>query len=131
MTSAADELRTAATALRSLTADATGGPWTADDPNTRWGDDHDHRIIGGGKILATYSNEHNGPLNAMYAAAMGPNVGAAIAQLLDHCAELHEANPPHRGQPRPGCQWCADEDFPCADMRKALAVARAINGGQP
>ncbi|KAB1146787.1 hypothetical protein F7R91_14500 [Streptomyces luteolifulvus] len=49
-----------------------------------------------------------------------------LAELLESAAELHEANPPHRGVPRPGCQWCADEDWPCADTRAALAVARAL-----
>jgi hypothetical protein len=50
-----------------------------------------------------------------------------LAKLLEDCADLHEAKlPGHRGQVPPGCQWCADEDFPCLDMRNALATARAI-----
>ncbi|PZT70159.1 hypothetical protein DN402_31565 [Streptomyces sp. SW4] len=30
-----------------------------------------------------------------------------------------------------GCDWCGDEDWPCADVRNALAVARQINGSAP
>lgn len=56
---------------------------------------------------------------------------APIIKLLENCAELHEEHEPGRllGIVPPGCQWCADEDFPCSDMRNALAVARAINAG--
>jgi hypothetical protein len=56
-----------------------------------------------------------------------------IAKLLTGCAELHEAHlcDKHEGCAVLGCQWCGDEDWPCADMRNTLAVARAINGGQP
>lgn len=58
-----------------------------------------------------------------------------IAKLLEDTAELHE--PGRCGKPTAnggtcgaehGCQWCNDEDWPCADTRNALAVARAING---
>jgi hypothetical protein len=48
-----------------------------------------------------------------------------IAAWLESAAELHEQSM-HRGQVSPGCQWCADEDWPCADMRHALALADAI-----
>lgn len=53
-----------------------------------------------------------------------------MAKLLEDCADLHEPHVPGQliGYVPPGCQWCADEDFPCADMRNALAVARVING---
>lgn len=68
-----------------------------------------------------------GPAGA-FAAAMHPGVVTAIADWLEHTAELHEAETDPR---TPGCQRCADEDYPCSDMRDALAVARAINGGQP
>ena len=54
-----------------------------------------------------------------------------LAKLLEDCAELHEAHEPGPlGTIPPGCQWCADEDFPCADMRNALAVARAISSAK-
>ncbi len=128
MTSPADELRTAAKKIRSLATAATPGPWAQTGiGDYGWTVSFAHPDTG-----AETADSDQGRADADYIAAMGPTVGAALAQLLDDCAELHEANPPHRGQPRPGCQWCADEDFPCADMRNALAVARAINtGGQP
>ena len=112
----ADELRAAAEKLRSLTADATEGPWHSEDLNTRWGDDHDHHIVGGGKILATFSNDHNGPLNADYAAAMHPGVGAALADWLDLAATEYDPD--------------ADVQETDRSHDAALAVARAINGGQ-
>jgi len=106
----ADELAAAAAKIRALASDATEGPWMAEDPNQQWGDDQDHRLVGGGKILATFSSDHNGPLNAMYAAAMHPGVTLALADWLDSDArDAREIGPdPH-----------------------ALAVARAINGSQP
>ena len=55
-----------------------------------------------------------------------------LAAWLETTAYLHEAHVPGSdGQTPPGCQWCADEDFPCADMRHALAAAREINGPTP
>lgn len=48
------------------------------------------------------------------------------AQLLE-TEDLHE-EATHRGVTRQGCQWCADEDWPCSDMRHAVAVARAVLG---
>ena len=61
------------------------------------------------------------------AALMHPGVGEALAAWLESVAELHE---PSRtgccGRVLAGCQWCADEDWPCADMRHALAVAGAV-----
>lgn len=110
MTTPADELRIAAAKLRSLVEDATEGPWHSEDPNRQWGDDRDHRLVGGGKILATFGNDHNGPLNAMYAAAMHPGVGELLAKWLDSAAMDAEQIGP---DPR------------------AIAIARAFNGGQP
>jgi hypothetical protein len=55
-----------------------------------------------------------------------------LAKLLEDSAELHEPKlRGHAGLIPPGCQWCADEDWPCLDMRNALAVARAINAASP
>lgn len=50
-----------------------------------------------------------------------PLVGTALADWLDTTADLHEARADGLG-----CQWCADEDWPCADARQAVTVARAI-----
>lgn len=59
-----------------------------------------------------------------------PTLRLPIAQLLAGVADLHEPNVPSHGRevPTPGCQWCSDEDWPCADMRKALTLARSILG---
>ncbi|WP_432136796.1 hypothetical protein [Streptomyces sp. bgisy154] len=56
-----------------------------------------------------------------------------LAKLLRETGALHEPNTcdKHEGCTPFGCQWCGDEDWPCNDMRNALAVARAINGSQP
>ncbi|MGV9588214.1 hypothetical protein [Streptomyces tendae] len=51
-----------------------------------------------------------------------------LAKLLRETAALHEHdNRPDHG----GCDWCGDEDWPCADIRNALAVARTINDTAP
>lgn len=55
-----------------------------------------------------------------------------VARWLESTAELHEEKlPGHGGVVPPGCQWCEDEDWPCAEMRDALAVARLILGTPP
>ena len=53
-----------------------------------------------------------------------PDAAAAIAKLLREIPALHEhdTRPDHGG-----CDWCGDEDWPCNDVRNALAAARAIN----
>lgn len=113
MTTPADELRTAAQRLRELATDATDGPWTPDDPNTRWGDDGDHQLVGGGKILATFDSDYNGPLNTAYAAAMHPGVGTALADWLDTTADQLAA--------------LTHPDWQDVVAPHALTTARAIN----
>jgi hypothetical protein len=56
-----------------------------------------------------------------------------IAKLLREIAALHTpiVCRKHEGCGPHGCDWCGGEDWPCNDMRNALAVARAVNGGQP
>jgi hypothetical protein len=80
------------------------------------------------KSLDTRMDSEQGRALARYIAAMHPGVGEALAALLTSTAALHE-QPTHRGQTSPGCQWCADEDWLCSDMRHALAVADAILAG--
>lgn len=77
----------AADVLDELADAATEGPWSNDDPNARWGDDYAYRLVGGGKILATFSSEHNGPFNAAYIAAMHPGTGRDFAAMLRAAAE--------------------------------------------
>lgn len=111
--SPADELRTAATRLREITANATPGPWT--------------RIgIGDYGWTVAFSNasagvetedSEQGRADADYIAAMDPTVALALADWLDYEAGLIEL----MGR--------------AAEMRgrtgHALAVARALNTGQP
>lgn len=54
----------------------------------------------------------------------------ALADWLDETAALHEPQvcEKHEGCAPLGCDWCADEDWPCSDARHALIVARAILG---
>lgn len=112
----AEEIETAAQKLRALATDATEGPWMAENPNAQWGDDYDNQLVGGGKILAVFDNDHNGPLNTDYAAAMHPGVGAALAGWLETTATSLTAST------HPDWQDCVAAD--------ALAVARAILGTQ-
>ncbi|MFD4596777.1 hypothetical protein ACFWPQ_01965 [Streptomyces sp. NPDC058464] len=78
-----------------------------------------------------------GALTATPAVAALISARAHVAKLLREIGALHEPGCPGKrlsghncGGPH-GCDWCGDEDWPCADMRNALAVARAINGSQP
>lgn len=104
MTTAADELRTAADRLRALAADvnadiAANPYWeSAEHPPH----DYPNRYARG------VDNGLGGPAGT-YAAAMHPGVGAALADLLDDQADGDD-----EGVINP---W-------------ALAVARAINGGE-
>jgi hypothetical protein len=136
VTTPTDELCTAADKLRALAAaaadDSGNTIWKAsrhfpDQPDstftTLWAVGVRPLLRGGGGAgrPPAYVSAPVGD----YAAAMDPAVGAALAKILRETAALHEhdARPGHGG-----CQWCADEDWPCADIRNALAVARQING---
>lgn len=118
---AADELRTAAATLRALaTAASTDlygrdtSTWTSHHVNDRdarlYGPDR-VRIIRGGSSgpHGRGVHPHLAPVHADYIAAVHPGVGLALADWLDSAAE--------------------DAEQIGADYR-ALAVARAINGGQ-
>lgn len=61
------------------------------------------------------------------AALFPPAAALALAEWLWETAGLHEQGR-HRGETLADCQWCADEDWPCADVRRALGVARAVLG---
>jgi hypothetical protein len=77
----------AAAHLDELAANATKGPWADHDPNSRWGANYDHLLVGGGKIIGTLNTEHNGPLNAAYIAAVDPLAGRDFAAMLRAAAE--------------------------------------------
>jgi len=104
MTTPAEDLRTAAAKLRELIAAVSRDI----DTNPYWTSDehppHDHSSL----YARGVDGGLGGPAGA-FAAAMHPGVGAALADWLDSAAE--------------------DAEQIGADYR-ALAVARAINGGQ-
>lgn len=64
------------------------------------------------------------------------DLDAPLAKLLRETVALHTprrcgeyvGNNTTCGLPH-GCEWCGDEDWPCADIRNALAVARAVVRG--
>lgn len=138
-TDPATRLTAAAAHLRQLSTAATPGPWRQHD--THLGQHgHTATVLSGERNdtdlrawLPSLSQEpwdetRNVWADAAWIALMHPGVGEAIAALLTSTAALHE-QPTHRGQTSPGCQWCADEDWLCSDMRHALAVADAILAG--
>jgi hypothetical protein len=105
MTTPADELRTAAEALRQLTEHTSPAPW--------WGDDIDEVQSPLGQIARALSGGGKAPYpNSRYIAAMHPGVGAALADWLDFEADLIAL-------------------VPGAELRgrteRALNVARSIN----
>ncbi|TXJ78592.1 hypothetical protein E2C11_16425 [Streptomyces lavendulae] len=107
---AADKLRTLAeTAQHDLETATYWKPYTSN----AWA----HGLING----------FGGP-SSDYAAVLPPTVGLAIAKILREAAALHEPQlcEKHEGCAPLGCQWCNDEDWPCADIRNALTVARAL-----
>lgn len=53
-------------------ADATAGPWFAEDRNEAWGDDNDTLLIGRGKILAALRSEYRGYFNGLHIARWDP-----------------------------------------------------------
>ncbi|MFI5473232.1 DUF6221 family protein [Streptomyces cacaoi] len=70
--------------------DASEGPWFAEHPEGRWGEEHDAVLIGQGKPLATLPYDRNGHLNADHIELHNP---AAVLRrceadrriLADHC----------------------------------------------
>lgn len=118
MTTPADELRTAAHKLRALLTDRqlTPGPWLSMDRGDRllWNgpgaEDQPPRYV--------VDEPMGNAVNAAYIAAMHPDVGKALAELLEEAARLEAytlAEFGHRG----------------GGGHHPLAVARAINGGEP
>lgn len=82
-----------------------------------------------------------GGAGAEYAALMHPGVGEALAAWLDATAAAHPHEVfPDRGPCGPDCdghdgfvlcQRCGNGFGPCKPVQPALAVARALLGGQP
>lgn len=118
MTTPADELRTAAESLRKAAEAATDGPWISETSPVygfRVGTANMRAWVA---FTGDYADEpdESGP-DAAYIAAMHPGVGLALAGWLESTAESLDATT------HPGWQETV--------AQPVLAVARAINGGQP
>jgi hypothetical protein len=129
MTTPADELRTAAQMLRSLAEAATPGPWRQHDTHLgQYG--HTATVLSGegnaSELRAwlpsfdqeSWSERRNVWADAAYISAVHPGVGLALADWLDHHAAMSNR-----------LQSLVD-GAPDGRDHPALAVARAINGGQ-
>nr|WP_012840490.1 hypothetical protein [Streptomyces sp. W9]ACX85605.1 pCQ3_104 [Streptomyces sp. W9] len=125
----AGTLRAAAERLRELVDAAPKLPWVEDGV----GDIGFGVAMGGGHGVDTGDDGPDGRAIAQYIAAMPPGVGAALAKWLRETDALHEPRRCTDGPPdctcTTGCGWCGDEDWPCSDMRNALAVAHHILEG--
>lgn len=104
-------------AVEEAARDATEGPWFAEHPEGRWGDDPEARLIGRGKTLGTLSNDYNGHLNADHIALNGPDVVlrrcAADRKLLEVHRPRHVDWPlSHRGGPGAYvCEGCGQAGY--------------------
>jgi hypothetical protein len=132
MTTPAEELRAGADRLRKLAAEATPAPWTwkrwhSDDCRADCDDPSCFLLIVGSPhgpvgdadvdrdVFAVERSVHErGESDADYIAAMDPSVGVLLADWLDTAAVNAAA-----------LTW--PNDF----IERALAVARAVNWGQP
>jgi hypothetical protein len=86
--------------VEEVARDATEGPWYAEHPEGRWGNDPEARLVGRGKILGTLSNDYNGHLNADHIALNGPDV------VLRRCAADRKLLKVHK--PR-GVDWSTED----------------------
>lgn len=129
----ADELRTAATTLRDLAAEATPGPWRDHDTHlgryghtatvlSGQGNDTDLRAWLPSMSHDSWDKTRNVWNDAAYIATMHPGVGALLAKLLEVEADVVAARTAHDGT----------EDY-AADYgtNYLLDIARLINGTQP
>ncbi len=124
-------LRTAAARVRETARGATRGPWAAEESR-----EHGFRVgTSDGQEWVAWTGAYDDEpdpsrADAAWIALMHPGLAEPLAAWLEETADLHEQNtlPGHANIIPPGCQWCADEDWPCADTRRALAVAHIILG---
>lgn len=141
----ADELRTAATRIRELAANATPGPWRQHDTHLgQYG--HTATVLSGdrtdpgprGHLRAwlptmsqdSWDNTRNVWADSAYIAAMHPDVGSALADLREHGVAAYAASVTAARN-----VW-GDENSPEAREfiaknganTELLALARAING---
>lgn len=112
MTTPTDELRAAAAKIRALAATATNGPWyQAGIGDEGW------TVASPNYFIADTEDSEKGRADADWIAALHPGVGKALADWLDDEARRIACASSPAGQEIVG--------------RRALAVARAILGGQP
>lgn len=145
MTTDTEKLHAAAARLDELIAavdadqERASQDWHTEPCSEESDEDGEHLcIVGTGTIdhgigISTsraYIADCETPAIAAYATAMDPLTGKLLAKLLRDCAMLHDPTvcTKHEGcQHKPlGCSWCGDEDFPCQDVRNALALANRI-----
>lgn len=95
---------------------ATEGPWSAEHPKARWGDDPEARLIGRGKVLGVLSSDYNGHLNADHIELNGPDVvlrrcAADRKILAAHPYTTRVINPGYGKRSAGfGCETCHDWD---------------------
>lgn len=132
MTTPADELRVAAQTLREHAQTATPGPWRQHDTHLDLGGHTATVLSGTGNDtqlrawLPTMSHEpwdeqRNVWADASYIALMGPDVGHALADLLERQAHVAAEMQDFLGNEFQ--DGALDQN-----VHNALAVARAING---
>jgi hypothetical protein len=125
MTTPAEDLRAAAVKLRELATAATPGPWRQHDTHlgqygytatvlSGEGNDTDLRAWLPSMSQEPWDEARNAWPDAAFIAAMHPGVGLALADWLDSWTGFEISE--HAAMPD--------------DLTHALAVARAINGGQ-
>ena len=126
----ADVLRTAAARVRETARSATRGPWAAEESR-----EHGFRVgTSDGQEWVAWTGAYDDEpdpsrADAAWIALMHPGLAEPLAAWLE-AADLHEPVicEKHEGCKPLGCQRCAEEDWPCADARRAVAVARIILG---
>ena len=128
---AAARLRETGAACEPSVISLRGVPWHVEAG--QWG--RRPAVLQGGQ----YTADHAQPVRyvadaetselAAWIALMHPGLAEPLAAWLE-AADLHEPVicEKHEGCKPLGCQRCAEEDWPCADARRAVAVARIILG---
>lgn len=115
----AQELKTAATRLRDTAKNVDlGPPWATCD---RAG-----AVVTGAEGRAgewVAADLYEG--DAAWIALAHPALAEPLADWLAFVATSHEPSPTNT------CNWCFAGNWPCVEMKRALAVAKLINGSGP
>ncbi|MGW2550720.1 DUF6221 family protein [Streptomyces sp. NPDC001635] len=114
--------------------DATAGPWAAEHPEGSWGDDPEARLVGGGKIIGSLSNDYNGHLNADHIARHDPARVLADVEAKRQIMAEHEMVPTStRADGDSGCEICAPvyswgKEIEAGPCRTLLLLALPYSG---